>query len=63
MISVQKGSAKYADAKTTLANVRWWRKKMNRNLETSECKKCSEKLEKKEGDALYYCLKCSEKNM
>ena len=24
------------------------------------CKLCGEKLDKKEGDALYYCLKCSE---
>jgi hypothetical protein len=23
------------------------------------CKLCAVKLEKKEGDALYYCLKCS----
>ena len=27
---------------------------------TDVCKKCGEKLEKKEGDALYFCLKCKE---
>ncbi|MEA2038143.1 MAG: hypothetical protein U9O94_11655 [Nanoarchaeota archaeon] len=24
------------------------------------CKLCGDKLEKKEGDALYYCMKCDE---
>jgi len=29
--------------------------------EKDACKLCGEKLEKETGDALYYCLKCSEK--
>ena len=30
------------------------------NMEDT-CKLCKSKLEKKEGDALFYCMKCSEK--
>jgi len=25
------------------------------------CKLCNEKLDKKQGDALFYCMKCSDK--
>ena len=31
-------------------------------MEENACKLCGEKLEKKEGDALYYCMKCNESN-
>ncbi len=33
--------------------------KENENM----CRLCGEKLDKNEGDALYYCLKCSEKKV
>jgi predicted RNA-binding Zn-ribbon protein involved in translation (DUF1610 family) len=29
--------------------------------EPEECRECGEKIDKGEGSALYYCLKCAEK--
>jgi ribosomal protein L37AE/L43A len=51
-------SVRSVGARTTPVIVKWWRIKMEENV----CKKCGEKLEKKEGDALYYCMKCREKH-